>query len=549
MHSLRHLTFSLLSGSALMLFNHSAHAAPAAMQPSIEVHLDVLQDLKRSAENRWQPPAVTSTHSASSQTSGSPKLIWQEGPKGQPLPQNEPAYVQKPAVKESAPTLSETHKIAKAPAPKKEAPKAEPKIARPKVKEEKTIAVAEKAPPPPPPVAIAPPPPPPPPVAIAPPPPPPPPPAAEQKADEDLRNTLMKEGPDTATQPPPPPPIAAVMPPPPPPPLPNAAKTPAVEVQAPPPPPVAAVTPPPPPPVKPVDLSRAEPVVEKPSQEAAAVEPNAVAEPKENKGWFAGAKEKVGGLLGGNDKKEEKAAIPPVAEVAPPAPQPVAPVIAEKPPEPPKVEKAETPPPVAAVEKPIAPPPPPPPPVAEKIPEPAPQPKTREKIETVMEGSSPMADHELEAVPSATPSIVGTLAEGGPPPLPPEQQIASLPPANTPSSSSATANAVPDVRVTFTAAADATLAAGAQSSLAAIVTKLKENESLRANVVAYATEAGGQATSARRVSLSRALSVRAFLIDRGISNLRINVQAEGNKATSGPADRVDVFVTNNGPKS
>ncbi len=51
-----------------------------------------------------------------------------------------------------------------------------------------------------------------------------------------------------------------------------------------------------------------------------------------------------------------------------------------------------------------------------------------------------------------------------------------------------------------------------------------------------------QPSTARRVSLSRALSVRAHLIDEGVANLRINVQAEGDKNPGGEPDRVDVMV-------
>jgi outer membrane protein OmpA-like peptidoglycan-associated protein len=48
--------------------------------------------------------------------------------------------------------------------------------------------------------------------------------------------------------------------------------------------------------------------------------------------------------------------------------------------------------------------------------------------------------------------------------------------------------------------------------------------------------------TARRVSLSRALAIRAYLIDQGIPSLRINVQAEGDKNPGGESDRVDMFV-------
>lgn len=75
-----------------------------------------------------------------------------------------------------------------------------------------------------------------------------------------------------------------------------------------------------------------------------------------------------------------------------------------------------------------------------------------------------------------------------------------------------------------------------------LVERLKADETLRLNIVSYASATADQASTARRVSLSRALSVRAYLIDHGINNMRINVQAEGDKNPGGAADRVDVFV-------
>ena len=61
-------------------------------------------------------------------------------------------------------------------------------------------------------------------------------------------------------------------------------------------------------------------------------------------------------------------------------------------------------------------------------------------------------------------------------------------------------------------------------------------------LIAYASSMGEQASTSRRVSLSRALSVRAALIDQGVSPLRINVLAEGDKNPGGDPDRVDLFL-------
>jgi outer membrane protein OmpA-like peptidoglycan-associated protein len=44
------------------------------------------------------------------------------------------------------------------------------------------------------------------------------------------------------------------------------------------------------------------------------------------------------------------------------------------------------------------------------------------------------------------------------------------------------------------------------------------------------------------MSLSRALSVRSYLIEIGIDTGRIDVRALGNTAPSAPLDRVDVKV-------
>ena len=72
--------------------------------------------------------------------------------------------------------------------------------------------------------------------------------------------------------------------------------------------------------------------------------------------------------------------------------------------------------------------------------------------------------------------------------------------------------------------------------------QLIQNNNQRVTLIAYAAAIGDQVSTARRISLSRALSVRAFLIDAGVNNLRINVQAEGDKNPGGDPDRVDMIV-------
>ncbi|MCE3005416.1 MAG: OmpA family protein, partial [Rickettsiales bacterium] len=69
---------------------------------------------------------------------------------------------------------------------------------------------------------------------------------------------------------------------------------------------------------------------------------------------------------------------------------------------------------------------------------------------------------------------------------------------------------------------------------------VKNNQQVR--IVAYAAGTPEQASIARRISLSRALQIRAFLIDKGVNQLNINVQALGNKVSSGEPERADIFL-------
>lgn len=63
----------------------------------------------------------------------------------------------------------------------------------------------------------------------------------------------------------------------------------------------------------------------------------------------------------------------------------------------------------------------------------------------------------------------------------------------------------------------------------------------RLQIRAYAASSGGDGGSgARRLALSRALAVRAYLIDRGIRSTRIDVRALGTPTDGSPADRVEV---------
>lgn len=87
------------------------------------------------------------------------------------------------------------------------------------------------------------------------------------------------------------------------------------------------------------------------------------------------------------------------------------------------------------------------------------------------------------------------------------------------------------------------LAPGAQPALDAIAARLLADDALRVQLIAHATGSSDEAMEARRVSLARAVAVRAYLIDKGVRSLRIDVRALGNRAEDGPvADEVDLMV-------
>ncbi|HEY9568576.1 MAG TPA: lysophospholipase, partial [Thalassobaculum sp.] len=69
-----------------------------------------------------------------------------------------------------------------------------------------------------------------------------------------------------------------------------------------------------------------------------------------------------------------------------------------------------------------------------------------------------------------------------------------------------------------------------------------KDEALRVQLLAYAAGDESNANKARRISLSRALAVRAYLIDKQIQSTRMDVRALGNRTTDSPRDRVDVVL-------
>jgi outer membrane protein OmpA-like peptidoglycan-associated protein len=143
------------------------------------------------------------------------------------------------------------------------------------------------------------------------------------------------------------------------------------------------------------------------------------------------------------------------------------------------------------------------------------------------------------AKPETPPAEHRAVAAAGPPPAPPARlappvaQPTAIEKSRGPSGAAA--------HVDF-AAGSADLSSEARGALDAIAKSLAADTERRLQLVAYATGTNDEANQARRLSLSRALNVRAYLIDHGVRNTRMDVRALGNRPDDGkPADRVDIL--------
>ncbi len=175
------------------------------------------------------------------------------------------------------------------------------------------------------------------------------------------------------------------------------------------------------------------------------------------------------------------------------------------------------------------------------------------------------AESAPEALPAPQQAPRDPVArEKAPPPSPPVAAAPSPAPPKPASSKPAPAKAAPEImpaprqtavvapapkswgkgstlRIAFDGGS-AKLPDEAKADLEALARALAEDSRLRLQVKAYAASTKDSASRARRLSLSRALSVRSYLIGQGLRSTRIDIRALGDKAEGGPADRADLLV-------
>ncbi len=75
---------------------------------------------------------------------------------------------------------------------------------------------------------------------------------------------------------------------------------------------------------------------------------------------------------------------------------------------------------------------------------------------------------------------------------------------------------------------------------------LRKSPTLRIEIQALATPSAAGHSSARRLSLSRALAVRSYLIEKDVDPARIDIRALGKQSNIKPLDRVDLIFIEKG---
>lgn len=151
------------------------------------------------------------------------------------------------------------------------------------------------------------------------------------------------------------------------------------------------------------------------------------------------------------------------------------------------------------------------------------------------------------AAPVAPETLTADEKEIAPPPAPAASKIAEV--AEDPSSpdidgvqmasaAPAMVASIADAMISFNGNSS-DLDDNAKAQMKSVIAHMNGNDG-RLQVRAFATGEDGSKSSARRISLSRALSVRSYLMDNGIKPNRVDVRALGTETDKAPADRVDL---------
>lgn len=186
-----------------------------------------------------------------------------------------------------------------------------------------------------------------------------------------------------------------------------------------------------------------------------------------------------------------------------------------------------------------------------KAPEPPPAPKVElPKVAEAPKVETPKVEAPKAEAPALPPTALTPpplpVAKAEPAPVqaaapaPAAQQIAALPPSPAPVAASGFKGDT--LTIPFTGES-ARVPDRSLSDLDRLAKRMLKDESLGLQLLAYAEGDEANASKARRLSLSRALEVRKYLMDQGLRSTRIEVRALGNKLEgAGSPDRVDAVL-------
>ena len=159
---------------------------------------------------------------------------------------------------------------------------------------------------------------------------------------------------------------------------------------------------------------------------------------------------------------------------------------------------------------------------------------------------APVPAPQTESAPAAPTVPAPPTVTAPPPPASPAEtpvQSAAVTPPPPVAAPAASDVSLPsdETRILF-APDSADLTDSAKATLDNLAESLNANDALRIQLQAFAGGSDESAPEARRLSLKRALNVRAHLVDRDVRNTRMDVRALGIKSDGGPADRVDAVI-------
>ena len=171
---------------------------------------------------------------------------------------------------------------------------------------------------------------------------------------------------------------------------------------------------------------------------------------------------------------------------------------------------------------------------------PGPKPKVQ-VTQVPTQKPSPLLKTEKQppAMPKLQAKVPTPTKPKAPPPVPPEPTITSKPSKNTVATNGITLKPGQALSITFEDLATG-LPFNAKTKLSNLANAMRDSKEYRLQLMAYAGGKGLLTSKVRRISLSRALVVRSFLIEKGIRSTQIDVRALGNKTTEKPVNRVDI---------